>query len=175
MATQGETVLQKQIVEFINKTKILGAKVFRIKNGGTYDPTAGVFRKASTEPGIPDIIGVAANGRGIFIEVKMPDKFGRGRPSKISQDQKDFLMEMFNRGAIVGVAWDMSDAFDIIACDEEKYPRKERTWYFNVNRESSYGKKGTKVSDPVARIIASDTPKAQEKIPDCKPKITTEF
>jgi hypothetical protein len=123
---QNENTLQREIVKYINETPQLGAYVSRIKNMGTFDPNGGFFRKNGTEKGIPDIIGVKQGGRAIFIEVKMPTNDGRCRP--LSKEQVEYLMRCHEMGAIVGVAYDVSDAFDIVADHPTKYPRKDRTY-----------------------------------------------
>ena len=161
---QPETALQKFIIEHINKSN-LGCYVFRCKNTGTYDPTIGIFRKGSTDKGIPDIIGTAKNGRSIYIEVKVTPKSGNCVPSMIKIEQKTFLTRMKSLGAIVGVAWDYSDAFDIIADNEEMYKRKQRTFYYDLNMEFKNAKRKTKERDPIKRHVSVFTATLEDPKP----------
>lgn len=59
-------------------------------------------------PGFPDLFGVAAGGRAVFIEVKSPA--GRLRP-----EQNNFLQMMAMMGAAAGVARSVEDAEKIFA------------------------------------------------------------
>jgi hypothetical protein len=75
----------------------------------------------SSEPGRTDLSGVLApNGRGFFIEVKAPAKLdpttgnvlrSAGKPKP---EQLAYMDKKHAQGAIVGVAWSIDDAFEII-------------------------------------------------------------
>lgn len=145
---QNENALQRQIVEFINERSNLGCKISRIKNMGTFDPKGGFFRSNGMEKGIPDIIGCNKDGRGIFIEVKMfrkGHKAGQELPIAPNDTQCEYLTEMDKRGAIVGVAYNPGDAFDIIADNPHKYPRNKRTYIFRPVEERPEKKKGRRI------------------------------
>lgn len=136
-----ENSLQREIVEYLNGRSGLGCKVSRIKNGGTYDPIRKAFRSNNAEKGIPDIIGCTKNGKAIFIEVKMLTVNGELKP--IRKEQVDYLGDMADRNALVGIAYDLGDAFDIVVDDPVKYPRKDRT-YGNRKLRARLAKEGHK-------------------------------
>tara|TARA_R110000868_G_scaffold242882_4_gene498489 strand:+ start:1848 stop:2333 length:486 start_codon:yes stop_codon:yes gene_type:complete len=138
---QNENSLQRDIVEYLNERSGLGCIVSRIKNTGTYDPVRKCFRKNQTEKGIPDIIGCSKDGKAIFIEVKM------GEHAQISKEQLEYLKARAEKGAIVGFAHSLSDAFDIIVSDPINYPRKDRTYGRNKHREA-LGGEAKKKTDP---------------------------
>lgn len=141
-----ENTLQREIVQFLNDRSGFGCKVSRIKNGGTWDPNARAFRKNNAEIGIPDIIGCTRDGRAIFIEVKM-------KVGSVKKEQVAYLNDRLKLGAICGVAYDISDAQDIILDNEQKYPRKDRT--FGPKRRIA---EGTKHEQKTKREKASTDP-----------------
>lgn len=172
---QEESKLQREIVEYLNGISGLGCYVIRLKNAATYDPTSGVFRANTTIKGIPDIIGTAKNGQSIYIEVKMlgPNGQPKGYPSK---EQKELLSKLAEMTPFVGVAYDMGDAYDIVANDPERYPRKLRTYSYDSNRkkwERSNGtrKTATKTKDPVRKIIDLSGPAEPEPAPEYNPDV----
>jgi VRR-NUC domain. len=147
-----ENTLQRNIVEHLNTRSNLGCAVSRIKNGGTYDPIRKIFRSNNTEKGIPDIMGCTKDGIAVFIEVKMAN-------GKLSPEQTEYLIERSKRGAIVGVAYDIGDAFDIVVNDPINYPRKDRTFGNKKLRailaqDEASAKKQRKSRDPLAFLYA---------------------
>lgn len=150
---QNENSLQRDIVNFLNQSD-LGCIVSRIKNQGTYDPTVGAFRRNSMEKGIPDIIGCTKDGKAIFIEVKMLSVEGKAPPLS-NQFQKEYLKERAKRGAIVGFAYDINDARDIVADDPENYPRKDRTYgnkKFRLELAQGTGHEARKIKGPTSPL-----------------------
>ena len=157
VASYNENTLQREIVEYLNKRSGLGCRVSRIKNQGTWDPKLRIFRSNGTEKGIPDIIGTSVRGKAIYIEVKVP---GNG---KRREDQTAYLQEMGKRGALVGYAECLSDAFDIVVDDPVKYPRKDRTFgplrILAKGTEHEQKKKPPSADNPLAflsRITGTD-------------------
>jgi hypothetical protein len=75
----------------------------------------------SSDPGRTDLSGVLApDGRGFFIEVKAPAKIDPvsgnvvRTAGKATPDQLTYMDRKHAHGAIVGVAWSIDDAFEII-------------------------------------------------------------
>jgi len=106
MISKSETTLVKQIIQYLNYR---GCYVWRQNTGGNkseYKYKTG-WRKGKTQSrfihygfkGISDIVGVAPDGKGIFIECKI----GSNKPT---QFQKDFLESVDSRGAIALCVWD---------------------------------------------------------------------
>lgn len=69
-----------------------GCVAYRINNVGIYDEAKGVHRRANTEKGIPDVLGVI-KGRFLAVEVKA------GR-DKMSEDQLKRKFEIEKAGGI---------------------------------------------------------------------------
>lgn len=144
-----ENALQRDIVTYLNGQSGLKCKVSRIKNMGTFDPVRGFFRSNNMERGIPDIIGCKHPGKAIFIEVKLSNPAGK---YSISKEQKNYLQEQEKLGAIVGIAFSLGDAFDIIADDQIKYPRNDRTYLYRDKTDRP--KKKAKSRDPLAFLAS---------------------
>jgi len=107
-STPSEREIEQSILTWLNYQP--KCKAWKNKSQGTYDPYKKVFRRPSskfTEKGTSDILGIW-NGKMICIEVKS----AKGR---LSPEQKSFLQEMANLGAICLVARSLDaviDAFD---------------------------------------------------------------
>lgn len=76
---------------------------------------------SAAPPGWTDLCGcLPPNGTAFFLEIKAPEWLniktgGTLRPAgKPSPAQMDFMTRMHKRGAIVGVAWSIDDAFEIL-------------------------------------------------------------
>ena len=81
---------------------------------------SGVQGTDGLEAGYSDLSGnLAPVGRGVFLEVKAPGRFGPSgecldRPGMPSPEQIDFLREKGRTGCIVGVVWSFQDALRIL-------------------------------------------------------------
>lgn len=69
-----------------------GCIAYRVNNTGIWDEAKGIFRKANTEKGLPDIIG-CLKGRSLWVEVKA------GR-DKMSIDQLHRKTEIERAGGL---------------------------------------------------------------------------
>lgn len=74
----------------------------------------------SENEALASLVGVAKDGRAIYIHVTKNEYRGA-----LPKRRREFLRKMATTGALVGVAFDYSDAFDIIR--DEK--RKKRTYH----------------------------------------------
>lgn len=72
--------------------KLSGFNVWRQNNGGVYDPTKKVYRRNSSTPGIPDIIGYKKD-TGVFAAVEI--KVGK---DKLSSYQIEFAEQLQKSG-----------------------------------------------------------------------------
>lgn len=85
---------------------------------------AAIVGRTGMAAGIPDVVGIAPDGRALFVEVKAPawvqfspltgklrQRRAAGAPS---EDQRAFLLEAERRGAVAGVAWAASDVDAIV-------------------------------------------------------------
>jgi hypothetical protein len=81
------------------------------------------YRKLNNRRGISDVCGVAPNGRSIWIEAKTKD-------GMVSEDQRDFLDDVHQNGAIAMVARSIEDAAAMVAMQSgSKWKAEmERTW-----------------------------------------------
>ena len=80
-----------------------GVFAWRNNNAPTYDSRKGVFRRAISPPGAPDIIGVMpGDGRFLGIEVKT-------RTGRVSPSQETFLSEIRASGGRAFVARSVRD------------------------------------------------------------------
>jgi penicillin-binding protein-related factor A (putative recombinase) len=103
--TLSEREIEQAILTWLNYQP--KCKAWKNKSQGTYDPYKKVFRKPSskfTEKGTSDILGIW-NGKMLCIEVKS----AKGR---LSPEQKSFLQEMANLGAICLVARSLDAVID---------------------------------------------------------------
>lgn len=86
--------------------------------------TAALVGRTGIAAGISDILGIAPDGRPLFVEVKAPawlapssltrrltQRRAAGAPS---EDQIAFLLEAERRGAVAGIAWAASDVDAIL-------------------------------------------------------------
>jgi hypothetical protein len=87
--------------------------------------TAAIVGRTGMDPGIVDIVGIAADGRPLFVEVKRPAWLApshltgkltqRHAAGELTEDQRAFLLEAERRGAVAGVAWAALDVDAIVA------------------------------------------------------------
>jgi hypothetical protein len=101
-STPSEREIEQSILAWLNYQP--KCKAWKNKSQGTYDPYKKVFRRPSskfTEKGTSDILGIW-NRHMLCIEVKS----AKGR---LSPEQKSFLQEMANLGAICLVARSLDD------------------------------------------------------------------
>lgn len=98
---QPEKQIENDILRFLWSRDIY---CWKIKSVGTYDPTKRLFRKPSPfyKKGVSDILGCLPDGRLLAIEVKTI----KGR---LSPEQKLFLNEVTQRGALAFVARSIED------------------------------------------------------------------
>lgn len=155
---QKETILQKEMVETLNK---LGrGYFFRVRNGATFDPRAGIFRSNTTVKGIPDIIGYTNKGKIVLIEVKYVESYVTGKKTKntsiISRDQKEFLTNAYDSNCIVGIAYTIEDAIEILQDDPAYNVRKLRTYNFLPRHRKSEKEKELKELKPIAAANRAD-------------------
>jgi hypothetical protein len=83
------------------------------------------YGSAGSDATIPDLIGIAPDGRPLFIECKRPEHLARSpktgalvqkRPAgEPTERQVSFLLEAERRGAVAGVAWAALDCDAILA------------------------------------------------------------
>lgn len=168
-----ENTIQLQIVDYLNNKSGLPVRVFRIKNMGTYDARLGFYRKFNGEKGIPDLMGVKKVvidgkivGRLVAIEVKRLQ--GGKRLSPLRPEQVDVLKSLHDFGAIVGVAYDIYDAMEIIADDPYSFPRKDRTFGNRKLREyiakgTAHEKKPTIEKDPLRFLYVMEHERNKDK------------
>ena len=104
-------MLEKDIEEIILTKLNLSGLGFFWKNAtvGVYDKAKGGYRKpgAFQIRGVSDIIGVTADGRAVFLEVKTSK-------GKLSKHQEVFLEKVEYWGAICGVVRCYEDAFRLL-------------------------------------------------------------
>jgi len=84
--------------------RLSGFNVWRQNNAAVYDPTKKVYRRNSSTPGIPDIIGYKKD-TGVFVGVEI--KVGR---DKLSPAQLKFLMDLQKAGGWYWVVKTYEDA-----------------------------------------------------------------
>lgn len=105
-----EHLIQNQILDYL---KIKGCYVWRNNTGAFvrnyYNMREGRWKETyfrSGQRGLPDILGVAPDGKLIAIEVK-------SATGKVSPEQKTTLQEMANRGAWAFVARSLLDVENV--------------------------------------------------------------
>lgn len=104
MARQKESLIKKQILDYLLKCSTWNIIAWNNPNNAVYDPRLKMFRKNKSKHsmnGVSDIIGIC-NGHPLFIEVKT-------KVGKPSDDQTRFLNLMKDHKAIAFVARDVSD------------------------------------------------------------------
>lgn len=84
--------------------KLSGFNVWRQNNGAVYDPIKKTFRRNSSTPGIPDIIGWKKD-TGVFAAVEI--KVGK---DKLSKEQVNFANELQDSGGWYWVVKTFDDA-----------------------------------------------------------------
>lgn len=105
-----EKILQNIVLKYLHAH---GVFCWAQKNGGTYDPVQGVFRRNTTMKGVPDILGVIpSDGRILAIELK--SKTGR-----VSPEQRAFLDQIVKDGGVAGVARSIDEVKQILGCINE--------------------------------------------------------
>ncbi len=80
------------------------------------------------------IIGTAKDGRSIMIYPIPSTKI-----FDIPMSIREILQANHDRGALAGVAANIGDAFDIVFADELQYPRKRRTFIFELPADRHKG------------------------------------
>ena len=103
-----EKHIEQQILIWLNMQQ--NCKAWKNKSTGTYDPKKKCFRRPTsrfTQKGSSDIIGIF-RGKMLCIEVKRPN-------GKLTEDQKTFLSEMSELGAICLVARSLDDVVLLLA------------------------------------------------------------
>lgn len=104
-STPSEREIERSILAWLNYQP--KTKAWKNKSMGTYDPVRKAFRRSNdpfSQKGTSDIIGIW-NGRMICIEVKSAK--GRATP-----EQKQFLQEMANLGAISMLVRSLDDVLN---------------------------------------------------------------
>jgi hypothetical protein len=99
-----EKRIQDDILNFLNT---MGIFAWHARNGATYDPRKGIYRRNTSVKGIADIIGILHGGRFLAIEVKTPK-------GKVSPHQHDFLLEINYRGGLGIVARSLDDVINAL-------------------------------------------------------------
>lgn len=111
-----EAQIQRSILDLLTARGILA---WTVDAGGRalrrgQDPHGSVAPR-----GLPDLQGVLPGGRALFIEVKRPEWLTTSalqwKPAgEVSQDQARWLQALAASGAVVGVAWSVEDAEEIL-------------------------------------------------------------
>lgn len=165
---QKESALQRLIIEVLNTNHY--GHYFRIRNGATFDPKAGIFRSNTAEKGISDILGWTNHNPpiAVAIEVKYFETIEKRRKVthkvKISEEQMEFLYKLHKAGGRAGIAFTVDDALAIVFNNPEERPRHPRTWRFLPEEEyqekvalwekhKDFPKNET--LDPVARVLSA--------------------
>lgn len=102
-----EKQIQNQILEWLNAQP--HCKAWQTQSGAIYDPTRKTFRKPPkwAPVGVADIIGIW-HGYFLAIEVKRPG-------GRVSQHQRQWLVDMVNQGAIAMIAFSMEDVVGLLS------------------------------------------------------------
>lgn len=113
--TQSEKEIENAILAWLNHQQ--RCKAWKNQSIGVFDPYKRVFRKPNGKyraKGSSDIIGIW-NERMLCIEVKT-------NTGKVSEDQKTFLQDMADLGAICIIARSVNDVVTILTTlsEEEK-------------------------------------------------------
>lgn len=134
---QQESVEQKAYVKFLNSLNL--GFFYRVRNGGTFDPTRRTFRKNAELVAISDICFYLKGGQAGFIEVKRTQGIERKKKltfKVVSTDaQKKFLLDAHRAGCLAGFAFTEKDCLSIVMNDEKRYPRHPRTYAFLPKEE----------------------------------------
>lgn len=104
-----EKEIQVQIINALHAKKL--GYFFTVDNKGTYDPVKKVFRKRSKNSmpaGVSDILGITPDGLFVALEVKTPQ-----RRRVVSDDQKNFLKAILERGGVAGVVTSIDEALSL--------------------------------------------------------------
>ena len=96
---QPEQKLVNAILDWLKYHKIFA---FRVRNGGTYDPTKKIWRLNTACRGISDIIGILPRGKFMALEVKTAT-------GRVSEHQRDFLDMVAESGGFGAVIRSMED------------------------------------------------------------------
>jgi hypothetical protein len=84
---------------------------------------AAIVGRTGMAAGIPDLVGIAPDGRPLFVEVKRPEWLRAGARGRTVQEreageptdaQRTFLLEAERRGAVAGIAWAVCDVDKIV-------------------------------------------------------------
>lgn len=114
---QGRIALRNKLIRFINNS-------WQDQFGAFVIPGDNMFRRDANEDLRKNfhrlIIGANRDGKGIFIYPQTHMRIG------VNATIRAFLQKMAARGAIVGVAYDSGDAWDIL----EGLKRKRRTYSY---------------------------------------------
>lgn len=119
---------------------------FRVKNTGTWDPHRKIFRKDSSADfvAIPDICGYRKRDPllACYIEAKWVAGLEKNTKLifyvKITDKQKEFLLDAHKAGHLAGVAFCLDDAIAIAMNDPTRYVRHPRTWMFLPKDQHEY-------------------------------------
>jgi hypothetical protein len=100
-----EKEIEKNILYFLDE---IGIFAWKNQSVGIFDPKKKIFRKNHSKfaiKGVSDIIGLLANGRALFIEVK-------AKKGILSDDQRIFLVKAQDNGAVAFVSRSVEQTFD---------------------------------------------------------------
>jgi len=84
----------------------------------------------SAEQGLPDLqMTLAPTGQSILLEVKAPGHYDiEGKqvrePGRLKPEQRDTMLRLHNRGAIVGAVWSIQDAIEVIGAERIEANRR---------------------------------------------------
>jgi hypothetical protein len=127
----------REFVRYLNRSP-LGCKVFydvKKQKHTTGDRIlAADSNRGTSKTTTTSITGVAKGGVAIFIQVE--DVGPRGVPVLPRKETRLFMQAMEKTGAIVGVAYDYEDAFEIVNLEK----RKQRTFSYHLEGNNDYGK-----------------------------------
>lgn len=110
-----EKEIENEILMMLNL--LPDCKAWKNQSVGIFDPVKGIYRKNHSRwnaVGTSDILGIY-KGRMLCLEVK-------SAKGKVSPEQKAFLEEMAELGAIVGVVRSWLDAEKILGSNKEESP-----------------------------------------------------
>lgn len=87
--------------------RIRGVYCWRQNNNAVFDPTKRIFRARSTVKGVPDILGIAADGRFVGVEIK-------SARDRVTKEQAAFLSEVNKRGGVGAVVRNVEDITNLM-------------------------------------------------------------
>jgi hypothetical protein len=121
--------LRNKIVFHLNKWQQLGCLV---RSGAGVS----IIRRARSKTGLATrlVSGVARDGKAILIYPVMD------RKDRVPGEICKVMAEYESRGAIVGTACDIGDAWDIVFNDESQYKRKQKSYLHRYWLEKNKGK-----------------------------------